>query len=342
MAIRIARGTAPQPGRITMPQGTFLSNPSTAADGGLGGSQGMNPAPGWNGSLGYSYTSPQSNGMWWTPQNTNPSVPSGQWYSGLVTGLNNLNRNFEMGVNQPLRDAKLGTSGQFTGPFAFMNSLNGEQLSKPNSYVSPFSAASNTAAQSQYGDMPTANDYGAVIPVGVANNAGAADGMSAAQVAQQMQAAGYTQKWVQDLGQVWVKGGSSTQTTANPAFGGATDTRGRPEWVDGAALAPNESVVDSNGNRYVGGTPAPDGTPQYALNLANPSAARDTKGRYKWVSEVRKDSNGNWVRINRQVLRKVYTRSHLKKKAAQREAQSQNPVDGQNYNQLVNLRVNYG
>src|SRR5690242_17433617 len=37
MAIKIQAGMLPQYGRITMPKGTFLSNPSTAADGGLGG-----------------------------------------------------------------------------------------------------------------------------------------------------------------------------------------------------------------------------------------------------------------------------------------------------------------
>lgn len=336
-----------QYGRITRPKGTYLSNPSTAADGSLGGPSGMNPAPGWTGNLGYGPVS--GNGMFWTPQNQAPTVPSGQWYSPIVNAFNQLNKNME-NANQAIKDTKiptvklpgfLGSVQNATAPL-----MNGT-MSPQNSYVSPFvKGANDQASQEQYGAMPSPNDYGAVIPMNIANQMGAKDGMTATQVAQQMMSAGYTQKWVQDLGQVWVKG--SAPTGGSQAFGGGTN--GRPDWVDGASLAPGESVTDANGNRFVGGTPAPDGTAQYAINIANTAAAKDTKGKYKWVSDVKKDSNGNWVRVNRQVLRKVYTRSHMKKKAAQAEeqakqAEAQQPTQQANayeYNQLVNFRANYG
>lgn len=131
---------------------------------------------------------------------------------------------------------------------------------------------------------------------------------------------------------------------ATGAGAGPVDSRGRPEYVNGASLAPGEAVVDANGNRIVGGTPAPDGAAQYAINYANPNAARDTKGRYKWVSDVRKDENGNWVRINRQVLRKVYTRSHLKNKAGGGGPAPASPgeVSPTEQNQLVTFRAQYG
>jgi hypothetical protein len=308
-----------------MPQGTFLSNPATAADGVLGGGSGTLPGQptGFQGNLGYAPVS-QPTPWWQSP-----------W-----------NEAFDKYINQPLKDIQLWKPFKYPQPFDILNQLptGMEQQSKPNKYVSPFVQKNQQQATAQYASMPNLAGNPGSIPIAIANQAGAADGMTPQQVAQQMQAAGYVQKWVEDVGQVWVPGSGMAQANGGSmTAGGGTQ---RPEYVDGASLAPGESVVDANGNRFVGGTPTATGESQYAINYANPNAARDTKGKYKWVSDVRKDSNGNWVRINRQVLRKVYTRSHMKQ-AAQRRADERAaaaaPTQNEaNYSQLVNLRANYG
>lgn len=202
-----------------------------------------------------------------------------------------------------------------------------------NSYVSPFVDKNVQAVQGA--PVPKVNGVSA-IPFSQAMQAGAQDGMTPQQVTQQMLDAGFVQKYIEGVGMSWVRTGTAAGT---PAMGGGYN--GRPEWVDGASLQPGEEVTDVNGNRYVGGTPAPDGTPQYAVNYANPNARDDKHGKYKWVSDVRRDRDGNWVRVNRQVLRKVYTRSHLKKAAGRREQQP-TAAGGTEQNQLVNFRVNYG
>lgn len=327
MAIRISKGASiPQAGRITMPKGTYLSSPSTVADGSLGGSSGMNPA------------APQVS-MWGsvTPGYNTVQTP----FAGMIDP-NPFAQHEYRPPTQPVQLWNPIAPDKF-GPLAGVVKFGqdmiklGEAAGRPATPTPSFAQSAQTAQQ--YAQMPTMTQYGAVIPMNIANQSGAADGLSPAQVASQMQSAGYTQKWVEDLGQVWVKG-EGGPVAGSPGAGG------RPEWVDGASLAPGESVTDANGNRFVGGTPAPDGTAQYAVNYANPAAAKDTKGKYKWVSNVKKDANGNWVRVNRQVLRKVYTRSHLKKQAAQNEAAAQQEQQAQmqpgEFNQLVNFRAGFG
>lgn len=300
-----------------MPKGTYLSNPSTAADGGLGGGSGNNPP--------------------YNPFQTIINAFS-QVGKGLVAADKQV-ADFMTKTNNPAWLQPISNAVRPYVPEAFQNAA------KSNLAPAPTNAFVNKTAQEAQSWQPAGLPNG-VIPNSAAMQAGALDGMSNAQVEAQMKQAGFNQKWVEGMGMVWFPA-SGIGATANMGGLGGGD---RPDYVNGAALAPGESVTDSSGNRFVGGTPTEDGTAQYAINIANPNAARDTKGKYKWVSSVKKDKDGNWVRVNRQVLRKVYTRSHIKAAAARYEEQqqqaAQNPVSQdptvQNYNQLVNFRANYG
>jgi hypothetical protein len=229
--------------------------------------------------------------------------------------------------------------GSYQPPTSPLVQQVGTPPGQPNSYVSPFAQkAGETAKAWQPAGLPSG-----VIPMSSAMQAGAADGLTNAQVAEQMKQAGFNQRYVEGVGMTWFP--NTGVGTAQMGNLGAGD---RPDYVDGASLQPGESVTDSSGNRWVGGTPTEDGTAQYALNVANPNAAKDTKGKYKWVSEVKKDKNGNWIRVNRQVLRKVYTRSHLKRAAERKYEQatptqpSQGGTSTPEYNQLVNFRASFG
>lgn len=329
MAIRIEDKT-PQLGRITLPKGTFLSNPSTAADGGLGlGGATLPPTPQIN--------------MW---GNVTPGYNAVQLPMAGVADPNPFARYQRTENIFQMADRVLPIAGGAPGQDAaarFINSVFSPQA-KPTGMLDKVTSPTQQSVAYQTG-LPAG-----AVPGHQVNQIGATDGLTPEQVRQQMVSAGYSLQYRSGVGEVWVPRAGAAGMAGGNAIGGATDSRGRPEFVDGASLAPGQDVTDARGNRYVGGTPAPDGTAQYALNLANPAARNDTKGRYKWVSEVRKDANGNWVRINRQVLRKVYTRSHLKNRSSgtsgggrQGDGQPTNPADmGRENNQLVNFRVNYG
>lgn len=291
---------------------------------------------GWTGNLGYGVPS--------TPQ-----YSQGQWYSPVVNAFSSVYRNLNK-ADAALRTAQLpgplwngSNLGPLNGVAQFGANLNaiGQQIGQgighgDQNYTSPFTQPQTTSFGQAEG-LPNGS-----IPAAQANITGGADGLTPDQVAQKMVAAGYMLTNKPGVGEVWVPSGAGTQAYGGGANGTSQNTR--PEWVDGAALAPGESVTDAYGNRYVGGTPAPDGTPQYAVNYANPAAANDKHGKYKWVSSVRKDSNGNWVRVNKQVLRKVYTRSFAKKQAIRQIENPQNPQANPvgEYNQLVNFRANFG
>ena len=316
-----------------MPRGTYLSNPSTAADGLLstgGGALNM-----WQGvTPGYNTQLQQTNNGYLLQQQNPFEQYRYRDNTPHTPGIVPYNRN----------NYVYPSSGHVAAglPSAVLPQ-------NPNRYVSPFGEQAQSTANAQYGGSIFGAGGNQIIPANVANQNGALDGMTPQEVATFMQQAGYSQNYISGLGQVWQKTGVAQQSGAGSPSGGGVYGE-RPEWVDGAALEPGESVVDARGNRYVGGTPTEDGTAQYAINYANPTAARDTKGKYKWVSEVRKDQNGNWVRINRQVLRKVYTRSHLKNQASKRYDQRTAGGAGggedagslREYNQLVNFRAQYG
>jgi hypothetical protein len=147
--------------------------------------------------------------------------------------------------------------------------------------------------------------------------------------------------------------GTNSEKAQQQAISGGLDERGRPivnPFELGATLQPGERAVVSGGTGVTGGTPYTDAqgntVAQYAITY--PSNGRDKSDKYKLTSTVQKDREGNWVRIYKYELRKVYTRSHFKKQQGRREearanqqAQTQTTPSFES-SQLVNLRANYG
>lgn len=342
MAIRLTNQTAaPQYGRITSPRGTFLSNPSTAPDGILGRRGALLPSQANPYATAQAGISPVTQfdvqpGVPYGQVPTNPALGYGTNPVGVNVNFQNLGNNILAGVRNALGvDIPTPTGPVFTP--GTPNSNLGRVIQTNSPTTTPF-------APQRYEGMQGVQLQPGVIPAAQANITGGADGLSPEQVRQQMIAAGFTLQNRPGIGEVWVPGAQTT-ARATGAGGGALDSRGRPEFVNGAALAPGESMTNANGVRYVGGTPAPDGTAQYAVNLPNQNAANDTHGKYKWISEVKRDSDGNWVRINRQVLRKVYTRSHLKNRGGGGGGPAPTApgeVTPGEQNQLVTFRAQYG
>lgn len=345
MAIRINSGVlAPQYGRITAPRGTFLSNPSTAADGSLGGSSGMNPpTPLGQQTGGYAGGTP---GYVGEIQNKNLWDIVSAPFKQLAGPLNNFDAYLRTVKFAPVNVGPLQPIAQFG---ADLNSIS-EQIAK-GQQSSPYQSAFQSAGSNK----PYSGNNAQIVSPGQIPNAQAQLGMpglSQQQIDETMSARGYIKTSQPGVGEVWVRTGNSGSLqqmaqTANMAYSAETDARGRPVYVSPENLQPGERVTAASGIRYVGGTPYTDqqGTTvgQYARTIPNERAAQDTKGRYKWVSDVRKDQNGNWVRTYRQVLRKVYTRSHFHGGRGGGNQTDQSMNQGSpDQTQLVNLRANYG
>lgn len=164
-----------------------------------------------------------------------------------------------------------------------------------------------------------------------------------------MGAKGYVSSYQAGIGMVWVKGAEGAGAQEMSAAQGAIDERGRPEYVDPTMLEPGERMINAQGVGFTGGTDytnaAGTTVSQYAVTLPD-NIGSDPKGRYKWVSSVSQDADGNWKRVYRRQLRKVHTRSHRKKQQARAEEaamqENQNSGGGIERNQLVNLRIDFG
>lgn len=356
MAIKINEQTYPPAGRLTMPKGTFLSNPSTAADGVTQGGAGTLPP------------TPQIN-MWAgaTP-GYNEQLASNTPYSNSQNPFKNLAGGHNQFApweykppslpNQSRGGPRPGGFGDITMAQAvqegvrFPNVLrtvlsmatiqdttNAPNTSPTNMFKSP---STNAPANSLVGssilsapDQISSNQLRQIMP-----------GKTAKQLQEVMVSRGFVRTYVAGVGEVWIR--SSEGATNAPIAAG----NGRPEYVDGASLERGERVTSAGGATYYGGQEYTDAdgntVSQYAVTLPgvreNKEQVAKHGSRYKWVSTVQKDSDGNWVRVNRQVLRKVHTRSHQKKLQARREEAAASPqqVNSAEFNQLVNLRVDFG
>lgn len=329
MAIRVTTGTVPPMGRLTMPKGTFLSNPSTAGVGSLGGPQGMNPALGQT----PDYLNTNTWGQSINPLGTedargnapaNPFQGIVDWFKGFTA----------------LTPEGAGKLMQPNAARAYQNLF---ALTQPNdtptNAFTPPKSKTNTLVGQDIGSSPeflSQHQIGQLFP-----------GIDRSKLEAVMGSKGYVRQYQMGVGEIWVKTGEGTggESFASATSGGL-DARGRPEFVDPTLLEPGERVTSQSGLTFVGGTdytdPSGNTVSQYSITL--PGGANDTKGRYKWSSTIRKDEQGNWVRIYRKELRKVYTRSHRNRAQGRREARrnQQNQVNGNEVNQLVNLRVDFG
>lgn len=337
MAIRINQGTLPVPGRLTMPQGTFLSeappfdNPGTSAFGSLGGSAGMNvPSygqignfpPGGTPSPLQQYNQPNflsnflqsiDQQMRNTPnalemaQNFDFKIAEQRYGSAIAKNLQAY-----ADIVRGVSETKTSPTGAFTPPKNSSNPLVGEDVGSSPNYIT---------------DRTIASIFG---------------GGNAEQISESMRAKGYQRVYQAGVGGVWVK----IQNNPNaPDFTGGVNERGRPNFVDPTSLEYGERVTAASGLTFVGGlpytNPAGETVSQYAVTI--PGGVSDEH--FKWKSTVKKDEQGNWVNVYSRELRKVYTRSHWKRKQAREEAAAASKPQGNNYaeiNQLVNLRADYG
>lgn len=315
-----------------MPQGTFLSNPSTAPDGGLGGSQGMNPATPqlsmWGTTTpGYNPTPPQNPSV-----GGNPFLPGGAGYAV------NQAAQHQPSILQDLGDWFRG-EGRYAGnPDILLRSILAPSSEPQKSiFTAQNSRPSNTLVGNDISSSPefvTAHQMNQLL-----------GGVTPKEQEQFMLQKGYVRSYEAGVGEIWIKTGE-----AQPGAGyGGLDERGRPEYVDPTALEVGERMTAASGVTFVGGQDYtdPGGTTvsQYAMTLPD-NIGSDPHGRYKWKSTVRKDRDGNWVRTYSRQLRKVHTRSHRKKQAARAEEaqalEGRNGATAGEVNQLVAMRVNFG
>lgn len=341
MAIRINSNAAlsPQYGRLTAPRGTFLSNPSTAADGALGGGQGMNPSfptplgqQTNYGSVAPGYLDQVKNKNLWDIVST-PFQQAGNALNNLDTALRGVR------LWQPVAPQQFGPLASVTQLGVDLMGIS-NQMTGNQQFASPYSAPVEqpvSATQKPYAGNNAQITFPNQIPNAQAQLG--MPGLSQEQINEAMTQRGYIKSYQSGVGEVWVRTGNSAPLdqlaqNANKQYQAMTNPAG---------LAPGETVVTDNAV-YRGGTPTATGEGQYSVTYKNTNAANDKHGKYKWVSDVRKDANGNWVRVNRQVLRKVYTRSHFhggRGGGLPTGNQPGNQASGDQA-QLVNFRANFG
>lgn len=170
-------------------------------------------------------------------------------------------------------------------------------------------------------------------------------GYSMPDIVKLMELDGYTYN-----GNGFVKTGESAtleelQAAVTEIAGGGTavspevDDRGRPLWVDAAALAEGERVTAASGVTYVGGqqytNPAGQTVGQYAITLPGEGD--------RWAYKIKQDSDGNWVRIYYQKnLRSQASINRRRRRAAEQASEAPQQIPGQTGSTLVNLRADYG
>ena len=324
--------------RLTQPKGTILpdpvtpqvapfSNPATSAAGALGGAQGNNV--------------PQVN-MWagTTPGYNAPVLPSYNPFQPVVNAFSQVGNSLKtvgasLGIDgQGLRDAN-GNPIALRGAMGQTIELTPQKTTPSNIFKEP--PKSNLVGSGDLSAAPGMIDYNTLKQI--------LPNLTNEQIRDTMFKMGY----VPGNGNYWVRSGQTTGTADPLASGqGATDERGRPLYVDPTALSRGERVTAASGLTFVGGAPLEneDGTTtsQYAVTLPD-NIGEDKHGKFKWVSTVKKDADGNWVRVYSRQLRKVYRRNSRKGREGNVNSGGDTysaRQEGQDFTQLVTLRANYG
>lgn len=356
MAIRINAGTPPQLGRITMPQGTYLSqtpfdNPAGQAVGELGGSQGTNVSmwggyvPGTNAlaanTVGASLVAtPQIN-----PLQQYHEAQRGNFGDTVVTGQK---QNFYNELGQPVEYEQHHIwNGKDTITYnPVVHDSSGNRYTwdaNKKDYVRDETGILNPKPSAPTNTLVGQNFVSAPAQM-TAKQVQAVTGLTGQQLTDFMVKNGYGERrYMAGVGEVYVKTGEAAPSSQLQQ---GIDSRGRPDFVDGASLARGERVTNSRGFTYVGGTPYTDPSGntvgQYAVTV--PGVKNDPKGMFKWKERTQKDSNGNWVKIYSQEVRKVYSQraERLREARADRAKKGRGGGNGGSQQQLVNLRVNYG
>lgn len=330
--------------RVTYPVGTFLSNPSTAADGNLGGPAGNNPStPSWlkptTASQIPSYVGLSS------PTVVSPARPS---FANLPTYARNAM--LATGAIAPVttntgQDVLFDSAGTPLSGKQYMSirpneafdvmgnkykldSSTGTYIRESTTALKPNNLNSSTMNPSTDSDSLVGIDFGSTpnrVTFGFAKNI--LKGASNEEILQVMASKGYEYVPGAGGGQFFFTGGGTAPTSQQ-----VQSTQGG--YVDPTTLAKGERAKDNYGNTFVGGTPLPTGEAQYT------QIYKMKKGQ-NFNSVVKKDKNGNWVRY----VVPTYDRGDYRGTPAPAQTTTTQPTQEQQVfgtNQLVNLRVNYG
>ncbi len=354
MAIKIKGNQLPSYGRITMPKGTFLSNPATAASGGLGGPQGSNPGQ-------------PPPGMGPVGQAQVPQIGVGS-FKGFLDNLFSKYTNTPMGqsavnlASNPLnpygsqanpvygppkqQDPRLT---QLHGTFGQTIDLKQQPTTPSNLFKTPQSP-SNSLVGSDVGSAPSQLDWNTLQQI--------APGKTFQEVQTGLATKGYVWDW---RNRVFVQSGQSNASTDQLANAQnqllSTDNRGRTlgnPYEIGPTLAPGQRAVTA-GHQTEAGTTVGSGvgvtggtsyTDQSGNTVAQYAVSYGSGGD-RWKYNITKDNAGNWVRTYYRTFSKARSRSAIKRAQGRREdarAQQQSQDNGINDagGQLVNLRASFG
>lgn len=349
---RFKPGMLPPEGRLSSPVGTLYSNPSTAADGVFGAGDGY-------------FNISQNTFSDFAPGQIDftPQVPGFEQLANIPAPYQNVARST---LEQKYQDSYFDANGKpieggLTNPVVY--DVHGRKLeydTATKKYERPstdvFAAPTTTSSNSLVG-----NDIGANPDfLGMDTLRQIFPGRTAGEVNQIMSSMGYVPHMTNGQVVSYLR----TQKANNPqaALGQQVQGSNKPEWLspsEAASLAPGQTV-DTKNAVFRGGTPTsadigdtPAGTSQYAVTIKqNLDKKLEKEGAYVWKKYTKKDAQGNWVGYYVKELRKVYNKNSYKQRAARAEqdtsayernvsaAQAQAP--GQEFNQLVTLRVNYG
>lgn len=335
MAIKIKQGMSPQAGRITMPKGTFLSNPSTAADGQLGAGGGTLPGVPqiplggsmWNGvTPGYNAQLTPNTLQTNTQSNVAGYNPFSQYAYQPPPGVPRQYQKYVDAIQRSQNPVKPVTTTAFA----------------PNSSTSP----GNSLVGSDVSAMPNT--------MNLTNLRSIVGNLPFEQMQEIMRMKGY--EWVaQPGGGFFMKGAESADANTlsksqSALLNSPLDERGRPivsPFALGAVLERGERAVVSGGYGVTGGAEFTDAAgktvAQYAVTMPGQGD--------RWKYKIQKDNDGNWVRIYYKTFSKAKSRRGQRLRAQRRErkfAEEQAkgtqdyPQSGQDFEQLVNLRADYG
>lgn len=314
-----------------MPRGTFLSSPSTAADGALGeGGALLPPTPQVN-----SFQAPQVGFVNNQPialQNTNflpqPAPTPRPVYPLYADAVRSAQQAFA---------GELDVPPQYQ-PYvdAIRRAQNPVQQAQTDAFGLAPNALASTPPQNNlvgqtFETMPSTLNFDTLKQI--------LPGKSFEQIAEVMKVKGY--EWVPYGGGFFANATNSGDSSqlATTQVTSLKDERGR-QMVNpfelGPTLEPGERAVVSGGYGVTGGTPTESGQAQYAVTIPGRGD--------RWKYNIKKDNAGNWVRIYYRTSGRVNKRSmeNRRRNRQEREAASASKPAPSEVNELVTLRANYG
>lgn len=364
-------GTLPQVGRLTNPVGTFLSNPSTAADGMFGGAQPSNIPT----TIGATQSfNPYANRFAMRPGTIGAGVAGAG--NQFATWLKNLfspqqTTNVTKGAPTVLYAAPGGAPIQ-----GHIHESIWDGKTETAVYDSAYDQQGNKWNYDTASGKWVRESTSAFAPSKTprVNTSFYTNDFVGRDFSQQQQVLGF------ELARQLFPGRSFDeikQLMASKGYVFETATKGRRESAGsfvftgekgaapgGGGSAPsayeqgglNNPIKTEGGDYLRMGTPTAEGNAQMSLTVSqNLDKKFEEKGGYKWVSKVYQNENGDWIKVNYKAPRKVYGKRAQRLREAREEAQGGNPNarpgdykereqarTNEGFHQLVTLRANYG